>query len=81
MRQDVVQLPLHSVVPISGSVCRHTKKVHAGIRLNGRNLTSHVRSMIDERETSRESLLLFPMMQVSIKIPHDMSYGKGTAKF
>ena len=79
MCQDLV--PLHSVVPISGSVCRHTKKVHAGIRLDGCNLTSHVRAMIDERESSREARLLFEMMQVSIKIPHDMSYGKGTTKF
>ena len=37
--------------------------------------------MIDERETGREARLLIQMMQVSIKIPHDMSYWKGTAKF
>ena len=37
--------------------------------------------MIDERETRRESRLLCQMSEVSIKIPHDMSYRKGTAKF
>ena len=81
MCQDVVQPPLHSIVLISGSLCRHTKKVHAGITLNGHNLTSHAPSMIDECDTSREARLLFSMMQVSIQKPHDMSYGKGTAEF
>ena len=38
MSHDVVQLILHSVDPISGTVCGHTKKVDAGIRLDGRNL-------------------------------------------
>ena len=66
--------------PITGSVCKHTKKAHAGIRLNRCNLTSRIRSMIDECETRRDALLLFPMIKASIKIPHDMSYLKGKAK-
>ena len=49
MCQVIPQLILHFVDPLSGTVCRHTKKVHAGIRLDGRSLTRQVWSMIDER--------------------------------
>ena len=80
MCQDLVQLILHSVDPISGTVCGHTKKVHAGIRLDGRNLTRQVWSMIDDRESSREARRPLQVMEVSIKIPHDMLYRKGPAK-
>ena len=83
MLQDVVQLLLHLVVPITGSVCRRTKKLHASIRvtirLHGQNLASHIREMIHEGERRRE-VVPFAMLQMSIKIPHDMSYGKGTAE-
>ena len=38
IRQDMVELLLHLVIPVSDCVSRHTKKVRAGIRLHGRNL-------------------------------------------
>ena len=53
MRQVEVELQLRLVVPISGSVCRWTKEVHEGIRLNGCNLTSHIWDVIDEGKQSR----------------------------
>ena len=79
MRQDVVELLLQSVVPITGLICRHTKKAHVGIRLDRRNLTSQIRETIDEGKI-RPEVLLFPMWQMIAKIPRDMSSGKGTAK-
>ena len=80
MRQDVVQMILHFVDPISRTVCRHSQTVLAGIRLDGRSLTSHVWSMMQEPETRREAQLLLQKDGVSLKIPHDRSYRNGTAK-
>ena len=81
MCQDAIQLILHSVDLISGTVCGHTKMVHAGIRLNGRNLSRQVWSMIDDREISHEACRQLQVMEVSIKIPHDMRFWKGPATF
>ena len=81
MCQDVVERIRLSVDPISGTVCGHIKKVHAGIRLDGGNFTGQVWSMIDGRESSRESRPPLQLMEVSIEVPHDMRYRKGHAKF
>ena len=81
MCQDLVQLILHSVDPSSGTVCGHTKKVHAGIRVDGRNLTRQVLSMIDERESSCEARRQLRVIEVSIEIPHDMRYWQGPVNF
>ena len=80
MCQDVVQLILHSVDLIRGTACGHTKKVDAGIALDGRNVTRQVKAMIDQRESSREARRPLQVIEVSIEIPHDMCYPKGPAK-
>ena len=81
MCQHVVQLILHFVDPITCTVCRHTKKIHAGMRLRRSNLTRQVWSMIDARGTSREARRALQVMEVTNEIPHDMRYRKGAAKF
>ena len=81
MCQDVLELILHFVDPFSGTVCGHTKKVHAEMRLDGTNLARQVWSMINARESSREAGRPLQVMEVSIQIPHDMRYSKGAAKF
>ena len=79
--QDVVQLILHFVDPISGTVGGHTKKVHARIRLDGHNLARQVWLMVHERESSCEARSLLQVMEVSIEKPHDMRYRQEAAKF
>ena len=81
MWQDVVQLILHSAEPISGTVCGHTKKVHVGIRLDGRNLTRQVWSMIDERENSREARRPLQVMEVVSKYHMTCVIGRGPPNF
>ena len=79
--QDVVQLRLHSVDPIGEIVGGDTKKLHARIRLHGRNLAHQVWLMINEHKRRLEALVLLQVMEVSVEIPHNRRYRKGTAKF
>ena len=79
--QDVVQLSLHSVDPIGETVGGDTKKVHARIRLDGRNLAHQVWVMINEHKRRLEALIVLQVIEVSVEIPHNRRYRKGTAKF
>ena len=56
--QDVVRLSLHSVDPIGEIVGGNTKKVHARIRLHGRDLAHQIRLMINEHKRRLEGLIL-----------------------
>ena len=79
--QDVVQLSLHSVDPIGEAVGGDTKKVHARILLDGRNLAHQVWLLINEHKRRLEALIVLRVMEVSVEIPHNRRYRKGTAKF
>ena len=56
--QDVVQLILQSVDAIGETVGGDTKKVHARIRLDGRNLAHQVWLMINEHKRWLEALIV-----------------------
>ena len=79
--QDVVQLRLHTVDPIRESVGGDTKKEHARIRSDKRNLAHQVWLTINEHKQRLEALIVHQVMEVSVEIPHNRRYRKGTAKF
>ena len=78
--QDVVQLSLHSVDPIGEIVGGDTKKVHARIRLDGRNLAHQIWLMINEHKRRLEAVIVLQVMEVSVELPHNCRYRKRTAK-
>ena len=77
----MVQLSLHSVDPVGEIVGGNTKKVHARIRIDGRDLAHQIRLMINEHERRLEALILLQVKDMSVKILHNRRYRKVTAKF
>ena len=55
--------------------------VHARIRLDGSNLAHQIWLMINEHKRRLEALSLLQVMEVSLKMPHNMRYRQGAAKF
>ena len=77
----MVQLSLHSVDPIGEIVGGNTKKVHARIRLHGRDLAHQIGLMINEHKRRLEALILLQVKEMSVEILHNRRYRKVTAKF
>ena len=77
----MVQLGLHSVDPIGEIVRGNTKKVHARIQLNGRDLAHQIQLMINEHKRRLEGLILLQVEEVRVEIPHNRRYQRVTAKF